>query len=330
MAELVKGLVDVRDALTLIAFLSLVVLVAFRTQKVPELLFALVRDKLTRQQFSTLLRRFMLLGFIAFMALVLLAVLAQVLNHLTKPNALTIEDLRHELARLKVPEEQKTHAEAEYRLAMDRLSERDFDGAIASLQESINAIPTLTAREMLTYLFRQKRDFKNESAAWESAVKMARERGDALSVARLDRVSLPATIPEPEGEHDLIGPATPLPKGGDKYETAPKLSPGLYRCVDKGGCYSWWFRVDVRVGQNVNIKFRNAAVGGSLSGAGIYGTNGEWLAVYQGDGPDTMRGNAAPPATMRRIAWTAPVSGTFFVYLFGDPDTVYRIRISRE
>jgi len=52
MTELVKGLIQVRDALTLIAFLSLVLLVAFRTPKVPELFFGLVRDKLTRQEFS--------------------------------------------------------------------------------------------------------------------------------------------------------------------------------------------------------------------------------------------------------------------------------------
>ena len=39
MTELIKGLAHVRDGLTLIAFLCLVLLVAFRTKKVPELFF---------------------------------------------------------------------------------------------------------------------------------------------------------------------------------------------------------------------------------------------------------------------------------------------------
>ncbi len=61
MPELLKGLPQVRDGLTLIAFLSLVLLVAFKTKKVPELAFGLVRDKLTRQQFSMLLHRMLIL-----------------------------------------------------------------------------------------------------------------------------------------------------------------------------------------------------------------------------------------------------------------------------
>src|SRR5580765_1136931 len=116
MTELIKGLVHVRDALSLIAFLSLVLLMAFRTKKVPELFFGLVRDKLTRPQFSAHLHRFMTLGFLAFLALVVLAVVAQVLSHMTQPSALTIDDLRRELAKTTAPEEVKIHAEAQFKL----------------------------------------------------------------------------------------------------------------------------------------------------------------------------------------------------------------------
>jgi len=114
MTELIKALVQVRDALGLIAFLALVLLLAFRTKKVPELFFGLLRDKLTRQQFSALLHRFMTLSFIAFMALLPLAVLSQVLSHLTQPSALTVSDLRRELANIKATKDQKIHAEAQY------------------------------------------------------------------------------------------------------------------------------------------------------------------------------------------------------------------------
>src|SRR3974377_1484731 len=136
VVNLIKGFVQVRDALTLIAFLSLVLLVAFKTPKVPELFFKLLQNKLTRQQFSNLLRRAMTLGFVAFIALVALAVVAQVLSHLTSPNALTIGDLRSELAKTQSPEDQKVKAEAQYILAMDRLNQRDVEGAIASLRDS--------------------------------------------------------------------------------------------------------------------------------------------------------------------------------------------------
>src|SRR5947209_6537820 len=148
MVELIKGLASVRDGLTLIAFLSLVLLLALRTKKVPELVFGLVRDKLTRQQFYALLNRVLTLGFIAF-----------------------------------------------------------------------------TAQEMLIYLNRQKGDFAGAAAAWEGAVKLARERGDAVALARLDNTGVPADLPAREGDTDLIGSSTPFAKGGEDYETAAALSP---------------------------------------------------------------------------------------------------------
>ena len=301
---------------------------AFRTRKVPELLFELLRDKLTRQQFSTLLHRFMIFGLVAFLALVSLAVLAQILNHLTQPHALTIEDLRSELAKVKGSEEQKIHAEAQYKLAIQNLSERDFDSAIESLNESIRAIPTLTAQEMLTYLYRQKRDFKNESIAWESAVKTARNRGDTLALTRLDRINIPSADLDVEGEHDLLGNSTAFPKGGDKPERATKISPGLYSCGDANGCFVWYFSFYLRTGERLEVKFRSPQSGG-LSGAGIYGTNGE-IIHQTGDSPGAMPGNAGPPSTIYKLNWTAKVSGWHFLRIDADMGTVYRIQLGEN
>src|SRR5689334_22102251 len=70
---------------------------AFRTKKVPELFFGLLRDKLTRQQFYALTSRGMTFSFIGFLALLPLAVTSQVLSHWTQPNALTLSDLQREL-----------------------------------------------------------------------------------------------------------------------------------------------------------------------------------------------------------------------------------------
>jgi len=290
--DLLKGLVHVRDGLTLFAFLSLVILVAFRTKKVPELLFGLVRDKLTRNQFSALLNRFMILLFAAFVIVVLLATLAQVLNQKTQARVLTIEDLRNELARSSASEDQKLHAESQYTIALEKLAKRDLDGAIASLQDSIKAVPTLTAQETITYLYRQKGDFRNESTAWEGAVKLARAKGDTLALVRLDNAAVPESIPDMEGEHDLIGPGASLPAAGDTYETATTIDPGLYRCIKEGGCFWPWYKVDLNAGSTLQVKLRSPPTGG-LTGATIFGTNGEQLTAA-GDSFDAMRGNAKP------------------------------------
>lgn len=325
MSELIKGLVHIRDALSLIAFLSLVPLVAFRTRKVPELFFGMLRDKLTRQQFSALLNRFMILVFIAFLTLVSLAVLAQVLNYLTEPGGLTIDDLRSELARLNNPDDQKIRAEAQYNLALALLDRQDLDGAIASLEKSIAAIPTLTAQEMVTYLYRQKRDFERESRAWERAVKTAREKGNRLAMVRLDRISSPRGVPTAEGPRDLIGDRTPLPDAGDRFESATEMRPGLYECTLKGGCFSWWYTLALKAGQGLVIRLRSPPSGG-LAGAGVYGTNGQFHA-QAGDGVGTMRGNAGPMSTIHEVEWTARSTGRHFIRIDADPGTVFRFDI---
>lgn len=322
MTDLIKGLVQVRDGLTLIAFLSLVLLVAFRTQKVPELFFGLVRDKLSRQEFSALLRRFMILGFFAFLTLVALAVLAQVLSHLTQPGGLTIGDLRSELAKSEAAEEQKIHAEAQYRLAMEKLNGRDFDGAIQALQASIAAIPSLTAQEMLSYLYRQKGDFDHAYNAWEAAEKTARKSGNAIVLARLDNTGAPRATPSAEGEHDLIGNSAPLPKGGEGFETAVKIPPGLHSCANSSGCFGWWYTFYLGTGQTLEVKFRSPALGG-LAGVGIYGTNGQGLKSAGSWQP----GQEGPGSSIYQTSWTAPASGWHFLRIGAAPGTVFRLTI---
>jgi hypothetical protein len=324
VVELIKGLVQVRDALSLIAFLTLVLLLAFRTQKVPELFFGLVRDKLTRQQFSALLNRFMTLGFSAFAILVVLSVVSQLLSHLTQPTSLTIADLRSELDKAMSSEEQKRHAESQYQRAMDNLNERNLEGAIGSLKESIQAVPTLTAEEMLTYLYRQKRDFAQAAVAWEAAMGTARKKGDLLAQTRLNSVGAPRAIPDAEGESDLIGKSTPLLQGAETLEAAAAILPGLYNCA-KDGC-SGRFKVDLKTGQKVAVKFRSPASGG-LAGAVVYGTNGEFL-KGAGDSLGAMRGNAGPASSIYQVDWTASVSGWHFIHFGADPGTVFRITIS--
>lgn len=325
MAELVKGLVEVRDALSLVAFLSLVLLAAFRTQKVPELFFGLVRDKLTRKQFSVFLNRFMTLVFIAFLTLVSLAVLAQVLNYMTAPGGLTIDDLRNELKRLDRPEDLTVRAEAQYNLALSRLEKLDFEGAIASLEESIKAVPTLTAQEMVTYLYRQRRDSEGEARAWERAVRTARENGDTLAMVRLDRIGSPAGIPEAKGPTDLIGESTPLPRAGAGFETATNLDAGFYNCRVEGGCFDWWYGIGLETGEHITIKLRSPPSGGK-AGAGVYGTNGQFH-IQVGTSPGIAHGNAPQASTVYENEWTAKAGGRYFIRIDADPGTVFRISV---
>jgi hypothetical protein len=329
MTDLIKALVNVRDGLTLIAFLSLVVLLAFRTRQVPELLFGLLRDKLTRPQFSAFLHRFMTYGFAAFIALVVLAIVGQVLNRMTQPGALTLEQLRDELSKSQATLDARLHAESQYKLALDRINQHDLDGALASLHESIKAVPSLTAQEMLTYLYREKRDFANEASAWEGSVKTARERGDLVALARLDRVSVPGAVVGGDAERDLIGNGTPLPKGGDRYESAVKLSPGLYICDTKSdGCGISYYTLYLKAGQELAIGLRSPAPPQCcLAGADILGPNGQSLDRHVGDGWQTMRGNAGPANTIYRTKWVATESGWHYLMTTADPGTVYRVDI---
>jgi hypothetical protein len=318
MTELVKGLVRVRDALTLIAFLSLVPLMAFRTPKVPELFFGLVRDKLTRQEFSHLLRRFMILGFVAFLTLAALALVAQVLNSRTQPGALTIDDLRRELSKLQAPAEQKLRAESNFATGIELMSKQDFDGAITFLQKSLEAIPTLSAQETLAFLYRQKRDCDRANASWDGAMKIARERGDSLEQARLDRILTRRSSPSQSGENDLIGNSTQMPKGGDRFETAREIAPGFYNCNGPEGC-SGRFKVWLRGGQGLHVRLRSGDGGNSARAEVVFfDTNGQRIGAV---------GECAycPSNNIYTADWTAQANGWHFIAISAIPGSVYRI-----
>jgi len=326
MTELIGGLTQVRDGLSLIAFLSLVVLFALRTPKVPALISRMLRT-VPPQEVSALLRRFMTLGFVAFLASASLAVLAQALNQFTEPGVLTIEDLRSELAAADASDADKLQIEALYRLAMEKLNQRDFDAAIGALQKSIAAIPTLTAQEMLVHLYRLKGDADAEAKAWAAAVGMARERRDRLAMVRLDRIGAPgAARVDADGEQDLIGTSRQLPDGGDAFESAVELSPGLYGCARDDHCHWRWFRQYLRSGQSLAVRFRSPPAGG-LAGVSVYDTNGKLVAAA-GDGANAMRGNAGPRSSIYEVSWVAPSSGWYFLSTHADRGTVLRVRVN--
>jgi len=93
MSDLIKAAVSIKDPFTLFAFLALLLLIAFRTKSVPEALFKLVGDKMTRERFSQQMRRAFLYVFLAFLALCGLAVTGQVLGYMTTAKAASVEEL---------------------------------------------------------------------------------------------------------------------------------------------------------------------------------------------------------------------------------------------
>jgi hypothetical protein len=167
-------------------------------------------------------------------------------------------------------------------------------------------------------------DPTNEAAAWEAAVKMASEHGNTLALARLDRIGVPgvASLDVP-GEHDLIGSSEPLPKGGDTYETAFALQPGFYKCTID--CSKWWYKVYMRGGQRLDVKFRSPVSGG-LAELALYGTNGQALKAA-GDSLNEMRGNAGPGGTIYRLTFDVIQEGWYFMMTKAEPQTVYRLHI---
>jgi hypothetical protein len=51
MSQLIKAAVSIKDPFTLFAFLAVILLIAFRTKTVPESIFKLVSEKITRERF---------------------------------------------------------------------------------------------------------------------------------------------------------------------------------------------------------------------------------------------------------------------------------------
>ena len=131
-------------------------------------------------------------------------------------------------------------------------------------------------------------------------------------------------VSDAEGETSLIGDTAPLLPGGEGYETAPEITPGLYKCKDKMGCWSY-YKLSLKTGQRLHIQLRSPPSGG-LAGIVAYDTNGAWV-KHVGDAPGTMRGNAGPASTIHELDWNASSKGWHYLRVNSDPGTVFRIQV---
>ena len=284
MAELMRTLIQVKDPLTLVAFLSVIGLLAFRTQKVPELVLGLAKDKLTKERFAQIVNRFMVYGLVVFFLLTGVAVAGQVLAYKTQARALSLDDLRKEMRQLEGTEEQKKAALEAYSKSLALLDRREFNQAIESLQASIQASPSVTAQYTLAYLYQKlgKRQEANQSAA--AAQSLATMRNDTLAALRVGRLGDDVPDPAPAAT-SLIGDKSPFPTGGPSFEEAVTVRPGLYRWPSQmNGGELRYFKLKLKAGQKLTAEYRTIDDAYGYSGSTLYDSDGVMLKDCASDG----------------------------------------------
>ncbi len=267
MTELIKALIGVKDPLTLIGFISVVVLIAFRTRAVPETFFRLLEKKLTRERFARLLHRAMIYGLILALALCVVAAGGQVLAAMSRPRTASVDDLVSEIRSLKATEDGKKQAVTTFEASLRLAADQKFDQAVASLKSSIQAVPTLTAQATLAYLYLQLGDKEDARREAERAGQLARERGDTLAAVRAARLEESSSVEAQVREAPSLEDAGPtqhspflhvdrkLPDGGRSYESALELAAGSYRGAkdyDRRSFYS----VQVKAKEFLKVRVR--------------------------------------------------------------------------
>ena len=333
MSDVIKGLIYVRDPLTLFAFLSLIFLVAFKTRRVPELFFALAGKKLTREQFSSLLHRFILYGFVGFVLVCGVAVVGHVLAYVSRTRPYSVEDARKEIATSSVSEEQKQAAMKAYSEGLDGVKKEDFDQAIQSLQASLNAVPTLTAEYTLAYLFKKKGNLAEAGKHAAEALKLVKP-GDPMVFVRAEQlaksVSEEANSDNPPNSlgttvkcQMIGGRKSSFPTPGKSLDDATKILPGLYIWKESlGGKDKRYFKMHLRSHQTLAIDFRTPDSEHPSAGATIYDGNGD----SQDVGDIHMH-----RSTLASIAWSPSTDGWVYFsvghQLGVTPDTLYCVSV---
>ena len=326
MSELIKTIINVKDPFALLAFISVVLLLAFKTKAVPELFFGLLKDKLTKERFSHLLHRFMLLGFGSFILLCGLAVIGQILAHKAEAKPMTIEDFRTEIQSLKSAPNQEALQQATkaYEEGMSHIDRKEFDQAIKSLQDSISKIPTLSAEYTLAYLYQKAGDAENAKKHAKEASLLAQTRGSSFDSVKVDKLSKEIETQDntagannpSNGNNSLIGPKTELPEVGDSFENAHPISPGSYihNAPNWGAHY---FKLTLKKDQVLTIKFRTPESGAHAMPK-----------IFDKDGGGLKQGDAWGNSIVSLLEWKALEDGTYYInFTEGAPGTVYLISI---
>jgi tetratricopeptide (TPR) repeat protein len=305
MVDLMRALIQVKTPLTLFAFVSLVFLTAFRTRRVPELFFELAKGKLTRDEFARLLHRFMLFGFAAFVLVCGVAVAGNVLAYKAKAKPAALDELRRELQAGNAAADQRDAALKSYADGLAFLQQHDFAQAIQSLQQSIAAIPTLSAQTTLAYLYQKQGDEANAKKYAAAAQSLASQRGDSIAQLRLEKLLDAGTDP---ASTSLVGDKKPFPSGGKSFEEAVTISPGRYITTHQlaGGQFQY-YKVRLKAGQTLRIDFRSPDSGGRA-----------WASIYDSNGALRQGGGAGGRSELKTIQWNTSVDTPLYLSIGND------------
>ncbi len=316
MTELIKVIVSIKDPFTLLAFFAVVLLLAFKTKTVPESLFRLLGQKIGRDRFYQLLNRTLLFSFAVFLVLCGIAVLGQWLTYKTSARAASLEELKTELAHRDATDAAAKRAVAEYEKAL-QLSQNDkLSEAIASLEASLKAVPTATARETLALLYQEAGNRDGAIRLAKEAVSEARDSGNAVQKVKADRLLASVTTPGPPtpsqacpANAGLIGEKLNLPSGGDNFETAPLLVPCVYGGqFDVEQAARKYYKVVVNGGQTLRVVFRTRGVDAKTVNIALHGPDGGQLSGWTVYGES----NVTKP-----LEYKADQSGAAYVSLSG-------------
>jgi tetratricopeptide (TPR) repeat protein len=316
MAELIKVIVSIKDPFTLLAFFAVVLLIAFRTKKVPESVFRLLGQKIGRDRFYVLVNRTLLYSFAVFLVLCGIAVLGQVLSYMTTARTASIEELKQEVERRKANDAAAQRAIAEYEKALALSQDDRVSEAIASLEASLKAVPTATARETLALLYQKAGNRDGAIRLAEQAVAEARDSGDAVKTVKAERLLASVRTPPqvmasqscPPGA-GLVGAKLSLPAGGDNFETASLLVPCVYNGqFDIESSQPKYYKATLKGGQTLRVTLRTRDVRADSTTVKLHGPDGGILNGYTLYG-ESNRGRA--------LEYKAPDVVTAYVSLSG-------------
>lgn len=322
MAELLKGLIQVKDPLTLFAFVTLVLLAAFRTKGVPQLFLKLLfklLGELSPEQISLLFKRLMRYGFTSFVLVCGIAAAGQVLAYNGRIRPYGVVDAGRQIDQSGILAPQKQAAIASYAKGLSLLDKGEFDLAIQSLRDSLDAVPTLAAQYTLALAYRQRKDNDNAAKFAADALATAKSQGDAVAVLRAEQLVKatsvappPATShadPAPRGKPGMIGPKSPFPAGGKSFDDATAVSPGRYIWKELLGERVFrYYKINVKAGQTLTIDFRTSD---AVSSTGYWLSGG--ASIYDGNGQtqaDDQLLNVR--CGLKSISWTTPTDGLIY------------------
>jgi len=315
MSELIRTIVSIKDPFTMLAFFAVVLLMAFRTKTVPESVFRLLGEKIGRGRFYALLNRALLYAFAVFLVLCGIAILGQVLGYMTAAKAASLYELKGELELRQADAEAKQRAIAEYEKALILSQDDKLSEAIASLEASLKAVPTATARETLALLYQKAGNRQGAIHLAQQAVSEAHESGNAIKIAKAERLladvkasAQPALEACPPGA-GLVGAKLKLPLGGDNFETAPLLVPCVYSGqFDVENSQPAYYKVALKSGQTLKAVLRARDVGAEWTSINLHGPNGGHIRGVAVNGESAITGP---------LEYKAEQSGAAYVKLTG-------------